>query len=128
MCWGFQCGDGWFDIIYRLCELLYRDCEKLPVVSGVKEKYGGLRFDVLGGEDRAYDIIEKFEFMSEFVCESCGTTKDVYQTEGWIKTTCPKCERKKKYMEIYYHWKWILYSKWKWKIKYTVRKWRRKRK
>ena len=22
MCWGFQCGDGWFDLIYELCSLL----------------------------------------------------------------------------------------------------------
>ena len=25
MCWGFECGDGWFNIIDVLCGLLYND-------------------------------------------------------------------------------------------------------
>jgi hypothetical protein len=44
---GFELGDGWFDILWRLCE----DLE--PLVAGhefevlqVKEKFGGLRFYV----------------------------------------------------------------------------------
>ena len=43
MCWGFECGDGWFTIIDNLSK---RITEINPDVEAfqVKEKFGGLRF------------------------------------------------------------------------------------
>lgn len=55
---GIECGDGWFDIVDRLC----RDCEleietviaqgvtseRWPRIAQIKEKFGGLRFYVNG--------------------------------------------------------------------------------
>jgi hypothetical protein len=48
MCWGFQCGDGCFDIINCLCAEITRQVKvgtmPLVVATPVKEKSGFLRF------------------------------------------------------------------------------------
>jgi hypothetical protein len=53
MPWGFTHGDGWFDILWRLCEDLEPLVAEFERTSGlkfevlqVKEKFGGLRFYV----------------------------------------------------------------------------------
>jgi len=52
MCWGFECNDGWHDLIDILCSLLSWDIEhnKYPEIeaSQVKEKLGTLRFYASG--------------------------------------------------------------------------------
>ena len=73
MCWGFECGDGWYDIIYKLCE----DIEKMKLpeefeVMQVKEKYGTLRFYTSGSTDEIEDRIDKAEQESAKTCEWCG--------------------------------------------------------
>jgi len=40
MCWGLDCGDGWYDLIYKACLELQHHTIRF---SQVKEKYGGLR-------------------------------------------------------------------------------------
>ena len=60
MCWGFECGDGWYNILDALCSALtnsytvsihfgngqFEDPGDAPqvIVDQVKEKYGTLRF------------------------------------------------------------------------------------
>lgn len=50
MTWGFECGDGWFNLIDKLCSDITKICEKnkkknIEVIAvQVKEKFGGLRF------------------------------------------------------------------------------------
>jgi len=52
MCWLFECGDGWYNILDMLCSLLQWDIEKngYPEIEAVqvKEKYGTLRFYTTG--------------------------------------------------------------------------------
>ena len=59
MCWGFDCGDGWYNIIDNLCatirnreyNLKLNKKEYAPVVATQdKEKYGSLRFYYTGGD------------------------------------------------------------------------------
>lgn len=61
----------------------------------IKEKYGGLRFYYNGGDDYIHGMVWLAESMSLKICETCGTTKNVFQTKGWIRTTCQKCEDKR---------------------------------
>ncbi|MHA1874051.1 MAG: hypothetical protein ACTSVB_08050 [Candidatus Heimdallarchaeaceae archaeon] len=47
MCWGIQCGDGWYDLIDKVCEYLqsmikWNDWPQIEF-NTVKEKYGTLR-------------------------------------------------------------------------------------
>jgi len=47
MCWGIECPDAWFALIYNMCHNLHRIETKYGVVviaDQVKEKYGTLRF------------------------------------------------------------------------------------
>jgi len=101
MCWGFECSDGWYWLIDMLCSQLQWDIDhnKHPQIEAiqVKEKFGTLRFYTNGADDTQYGMINLAEFMSGYICEKCGSTENVTQTEGWIVTLCEKCmaERKK---------------------------------
>ena len=64
---------------------------RFPNITQVKEKFGGLRFYIDGGDDEIYGMIGLAESLSYRTCEFCGTTKDVGQTQGWIITCCKAC-------------------------------------
>jgi hypothetical protein len=95
MCWGIECGDGWYWLIYNLADAIQRyvDANKKEQIEAVqvKEKYGGLRFYVDSADDVVLGMIDFAEHLSYRICESCGSTEGVKQSEGWIKTLCRKC-------------------------------------
>ena len=122
MCWGFECGDGWFDLIDTLCsqiqyhidwklegqkvaikrgEVALEDAiteEQLQVVaSQVKEKFAGLRFYIYGGDEEIRGMIKMAESMSYKICEECGNAGKVRKC-GWWRTLCEQChiEREQK--------------------------------
>jgi len=102
LCWGLECGDGWFDLIERLCDSLqfHTDRNNYPQVEAtqVKEKFGTLSFYTSGADEYLSGYINFAESMSATICETCGTNQNVTQTKGWIKTICKKCleEKEKK--------------------------------
>lgn len=91
MCWGFECGDGWFGIINDLSKKIVEIAPDVEAVQ-VKEKFGGLRFYINGGTDEVYALINKAEDLSYKTCEYCGSTENVTQTRGWIVSLCPLCK------------------------------------
>lgn len=95
MCWGIECGDGWYKIIDLLCELLQWDTDKNkhPQIEAVqvKEKHGSIRFYTNGEDDKQHGLICFAERLSEETCEECGSMENVTQTTGWICTLCPIC-------------------------------------
>lgn len=95
MCWGFECGDGWYWLIDQLCDTLqnYIDSNHLDQIEvvQVKEKYGTLSFYVNSCDDLAQGMIWFAESLSGSICEKCGSTNNVTQTIGWIKTLCETC-------------------------------------
>lgn len=93
MGFGFECGDGWFELIKKLCEdiqALNRD--KDFEVMQVKEKYGSLRFYCYGSDDAIYDLIEKAEKDSETICENCGKIGSIDYDAGWLSCRCEECQ------------------------------------
>jgi len=93
MCFGFECGDGWFDLIWRLSERL----ESLGVVAlQVKEKFGTLRFYADGGEE-AFTLIGEAEEESNRTCELCGQAGQLYCRSFWLKTLCTRCAKENGY-------------------------------
>jgi len=104
MCWGINCGDGWYWLIDQLCNSIQGYCdnrimEKAYQVEAVqvKEKFGGLRFYINGANDTVYGMIDLAEHMSYGICEECGTLKNVKQrSDGWIRTLCGSCNLKRK--------------------------------
>lgn len=122
MCWGFECGDGWYEIIYHLCSNIqeyidgrqaatdraiehnakneaegreYRFKVPEPVTQviavQVKEKFGGLRFYVHGGDEVTDHYITFAENMSYRVCDECGHIGQLYKG-GWWHTKCEEHE------------------------------------
>ena len=108
MCCGFSCGDGWYDLIDTLCNEIqehvsysndqaerFKDCpeydgnrEPLKVEAvQVKEKWGGLRFYVIGANDYIRGLISFAENMSYKICEVCGKPGRP-NSKGWISTLC----------------------------------------
>ena len=94
MCWGFDCGDGWFDLIDRLCGTIQGYIDQNPhlelkqvTVDQVKEKFGTLRFYTTGGDRLTDGMIWFAEAMSGKICETCGKPGEV-RGKGWYYTSC----------------------------------------
>lgn len=101
ICWGFECGDGWYNIIDNLCATIQNreynnkrnNIQIAPVVATqVKEKYGTLRFYYSGGDDYIDGAVSMAEYMSEVTCEKCGAPGKL-QSYGWAYTACDKHTR-----------------------------------
>jgi hypothetical protein len=96
MFWGFEHGDGWYNIIDSLCANIQnhidwqnRQGEKVPqvVATQVKEKFGTLRFYYNGGDDVIDGMVRMAESWSAVACEECGAP-GTQNNQGWIKTLC----------------------------------------
>jgi hypothetical protein len=98
---GLECSDGWYDLICELCDKLQAHCDEKNssgasfqiVAIQVKEKFGGLRFYVTGGDEYSYGLIRKAENDSYKICEECGAPGKLYQ-RGWWLTQCEPCREK----------------------------------
>jgi hypothetical protein len=95
MSFGFECGDGWFNLIKDLSEKIedynnsLGDDEYPCIAVQVKEKYGTLRFYVNGGTDEIFNWIDEAETKSEKTCEVCGDPGEL-KTSGWCMVRCSK--------------------------------------
>lgn len=94
---GFECGDGWFSLIYDLSYKLEKEIEKLPeeerpIATQVKEKFGTLRFYMSSETDEMDKLISDAETKSETICEMCGD-KALLRQDGWWATLCDTCHR-----------------------------------
>lgn len=96
MCWGFEHGDGWFNIINQLCGNIQHHIDwktktgkVVPqvVAEQVKEKFGTLRFYYRGGDDYIRGLVSMAESMSGVTCEQCGAPGTT-DGQGWISTRC----------------------------------------
>lgn len=60
-------------------------------IAQVKEKFGGLRFYIYGGDRPFQELILRAEQASFTVCEYCGAPGEP-RTRRWIKTLCDSCD------------------------------------
>lgn len=98
MCFGFECGDGWFSLIYNLSKDIqdYIDRNNLNQVEvfQVKEKFGSLCFYIDQGDDYIFDLINKVEKDSCSICEFCGSPGKIIGG-GWLMCLCDNCRSKR---------------------------------
>ena len=115
MCWGFECGDGWFNILDQLMSNIqhhidwkekqrnwavtfnskdkpeeFREVpELIPQVTldQVKEKLGTLRFYYTGGDEYIRGMVTMAESMSGTTCETCGNVGK-FRGKSWFYTSC----------------------------------------
>ena len=108
--YGFECGEGWYDIIDTMCGLIQHKIDwnnaegkfhhhkplnpRIPqvVAAQVKEKFGSLRFYYSGGNNEVRGIVEMAEEMSRKTCEVCGNKGSV-RDFNWISTLCDEHAR-----------------------------------
>lgn len=76
MCWGFECGDGWFMLIHDLSRKLSDYLERNPTldleVMQVKSKFGSFRYYVSGGDEITQKLIDDACESAKHVCELTG--------------------------------------------------------
>lgn len=92
-----DCGDGWFNLIWKLCEGIERiltmpENSRLKenfVVEQIKEKFAGLRFYVSLLDGGINTLIDRAEYDSYHICEICGEPGKP-RDGGWYRTLCDK--------------------------------------
>jgi len=103
MCWGIECGDGWYTLLDCLSSVIEEHVENetlnnptkehYPVASQVKEKYGGLRFYTTTCDPYIDGAIRVAEKLSYSICEMCGKP-GILNKHGWMRTLCEECREK----------------------------------
>jgi hypothetical protein len=98
----FECGDGWFQILYELSEQLEKIISNLkaneleefsiPCASQVKEKYGTLRFYTNLYNDEVESLIEEAEAKTSETCEMCGKFGTLISRGRWYMVRCVDCK------------------------------------
>lgn len=98
----FDVGIGWFNLISKLSKTLEAQIVKystekpnreMPYCDCVKEKFGGLRFGLVGnGTEGMYQAIELAELDSISTCERCGEHGNMVGI-GWMRCLCTECEK-----------------------------------
>lgn len=95
---GIECGKGWNKLIIPILDYidLYNSGhdDKIEILQ-IKEKFGGLRIYTSFSTPELDQLIDDAEEQSFKTCEYCGSTENISQTTGWIKTLCSKCMKKK---------------------------------
>lgn len=104
MCWGFCCGDGWYDLIDELSAKIEtiivemknrgKPEDRLPGAAQVKQKFGGLRFYMYNATQEIYNLIHEAEERSSRTCEICGAEGKTRPT-GWVKVLCDTCYKRR---------------------------------
>lgn len=111
MCWGFECGDGWYDLINETCKKLQVIADTTGVqaiADQVKEKFGTLRFYIHSTYENAknvtkdqidtlcdiiFDIEYEADRRSRYICERCGKKEyhSCLRSVGWVYNMCDNC-------------------------------------
>ena len=99
MAMGFQCGNGWFGLIYELSGKIDSQLKKEPkesagrfAVEQVKEKFGRLAYSTIGGSEAISQLICEAKARSAKTCETCGKPGKLRRYKGFRQgTLCDFC-------------------------------------
>lgn len=104
--WGFECGDGWFDLVWQLSaeiELAARlegipeNSDSWPAVGVVKYKLGDLRVQFTAPvSDNIRNLVEKAREISVEICEICAAPcNKAAKSEQmqWVEPLCESCRK-----------------------------------
>jgi hypothetical protein len=92
----FECGDGWFTLLWHLSEQLKELIAQLPqaeqaayYAQQVKAKFGELRFYLSEYTEDMFQATEAALEESKQICEICGEPGTLLLDGGWLTTLCP---------------------------------------
>jgi len=98
---GFDCGDGWFDLIWTLSQKIEDMARKAglepqsngwPEAIQVKQKMGTLRFYLDNPTETMTALIRKAEQDSAKTCETCGSPGSTVKGSR-VNTLCDNHEK-----------------------------------
>jgi len=108
--YGFEHGDGWFNIVDSLSNTISELMKNHPAkkhltpeefgqkvqvrVAQVKEKFGCLRYYVDNPNPEVSAAIFMAERLSSRTCETCGSPGKLMNGR-WVRTLCEGCEKNK---------------------------------
>jgi hypothetical protein len=100
MGWGFQCDDGWYNIIHKMSKriaAISSDDEFAPAITEVsRNEDGTLYVEARNLSPPVADLIEAAKEQSRITCESCGYSPAFLRSkEGPLKghVACGRCVR-----------------------------------
>lgn len=106
MSFGFECGNGWFDLIWNLSQKIEDAARQAglepqsaawPQARQVKQKTGTLRFYLGNRTEAMIALIDEAMEDSAKICEACGMLGSRVGNSG-VRTLCDrhaKCEWKR---------------------------------
>lgn len=108
MTFGIECNSGWNGIIENLLSKIESHLASHPhllngeeyarfQIDQIKEKFGGLRFYISGGDDYIHKMIDETEKLSAKTCETCGANDSkmlIRKGHFWLYNRCEKCATK----------------------------------
>lgn len=90
-----ECGDGWFDLIYEMCEKIERlEPPDTFWFVQIKEKFASLRAYTSFYNMEIEEIIDRAADKSSKTCEKCGKEGSLVQHHGWYSTKCEECDER----------------------------------
>lgn len=101
MSYGFDCDDGWFNLIWTLSQKIEDSARQAglepqsnawPEATQVKQKMGALRFYLDNSTEAMAALIRKAEEDSTKNCEICGNSVSTMRRFG-VKALCNKHEQ-----------------------------------
>lgn len=93
---GFECGNGWFEVIKKMSqklEPLFKKQEQdgfYPAITQVKEKFGSLMVYGNNLTEEMNHVIYEAAKESQSVCENCGKPGTV-RKRGYVQVLCDGC-------------------------------------
>lgn len=81
---------GWYPLIRTLCVQIEHHVKSVNTfvrVMQIKEKFGGLRFYIDGGDECIRGMIQMACAMSLHICEDCGNPGRM-RSDNWYRTLC----------------------------------------
>lgn len=111
MGFGFECDDGWFDLIWEMSLKIEEELSKQEgnftktkralrdeisfKIVQVKEKFATLSVYPNFASEEIFNIIHEYEKKSAEICENCGKPGKI-RNLGWMRTLCNDCYEKHK--------------------------------
>ena len=98
MSFGFDCGNGWFDLIWKLSQKIEDAARQAglepqsatwPQARQVKQKTGTLRFHLDRPTEAMTALIDEAMEDSEKICETCGMPGSRVGNSG-VRTLCDR--------------------------------------
>lgn len=88
MCFGCECGDGWYKLIDNACKIIAKNPNAKLVY--VKEKFGQLRICCTAYTEEIEIAILKAGTISGKTCEQCGQP-GIIRPGMWVRCVCDGC-------------------------------------